>query len=148
MPRARSQQNENARPRWPLMVALIAGGVLLGAVAVHLLSRRESPAPAHSHFDGRLRGAALAAQYPAVYQVAAEFICPCGTCTDGLEVCDCEMVKGATEVRTKIYELLQVHEAPHAIALIEQEYGYRKNNPASSMKLPAPSSTLPWAKPE
>lgn len=148
VPRARAQQHEAARPRWPLLLALVAGGALLGAVAVHIMSSRESPAHTHSHFDGRLRSEALAAQYPKVYQVAAEFICPCGTCSDGLEVCDCEMAKGSTEVRTKIYELLQVHEVPHAIALIEQEYGYRKSNPASSMKLPAPSATLPWAKPQ
>jgi hypothetical protein len=136
------------------MIALVAGGVLLGAVAVQWLTPKE-PAPhatqaaqaAPAHYDGTLRGEALAAQYPKVYQAASEFICPCGTCTDGLEVCDCVMPKGAAEVRTKIYELLQVHEVPHAIALIEAEYGYRKSNPAPAMNLPSPSSTLPWAKP-
>ena len=129
------------------MLALVAGGVLLGAFAVQWLDRKEPAAHNHAHFDGTLRGEALAAQYPAVYQVAAEFICPCGTCTDGLEVCDCGMVKGSTEVRTKIHELLQVHHAPHVIELIEAEYGYRKNKPGSSLNLPEPSSTPPWATP-
>ncbi len=146
--RTRSHENEAVRPRWPLLAALVAGGVLLGAAAVQWLGPEESPAQFQNHFDGSLRGEALAAQYPAIYQVASEFICPCGTCTDGLEVCDCEMAKGSSEVRTKIYELLQAHEVPHAIALIEQEYGYRKDRPASSMSLPTPESSRTWAKPK
>jgi len=148
-PRVRSAPPPAASPRWPLFLALIAGGVLVGAVVMRLMQPAAPPEPAHAHnhFEGTLRGAALAAQYPQVYQVASAFICPCGTCTDGLEVCDCEMVKGAAEVRTKIFELLQVHEVPHAIALIAAEYGHRKNDPASSLNLPAPAAALPWAKP-
>ncbi len=148
MPRPRPQENKGPRPRWPLLLALVAGGVLLGALAMQLLQQKEpSPPTTHAHFDGTLRGEALAAQYPAVYQVASEFICPCGTCTDGLEVCDCAMAKGSTEVRTKIHDLLQLHHAPHVIQLVEAEYGYRKGKDSSSLKLPAPS-TLPWARPK
>ena len=147
VPRTRGQSREFARPRWPLLLAMVAGGVLLGAVAVQLLNQRESPADDHVHFDGTLHGATLASQYPQVYQVAAEFICPCGTCTDGLEVCDCGMTRGSTEVRTKIYELLRVHHVPHVIELIEAEYGYRKSKSSSSLNLPGPSAPPPWAKP-
>ena len=147
--RTRAPENKAASPRWPLVIGLVAGGVLLGAVAVQWLTPKETATQVtHNHFDGTLRGEALAARYPNVYQVASEFICPCGTCTDGLEVCDCVMPKGSSEVRTKIHDLLQVHEVPHAIALVEEEYGYRRSKPNSSLNLPDPSSTLPWAKPK
>ncbi|MGH7497129.1 MAG: hypothetical protein ACREOO_32665 [bacterium] len=146
-PRIRNQESTVTRPRWPLLIAVIAGGMFLGAVAMQWMRPPEPSSHAHSHFDGTLRGEALAAQYPAVYRVAAEFICPCGTCTDGLEVCDCEMARGSSEVRAKIYDLLQVHEVPHTIALLEEEYGYRKNSSSASRPLPSPPSALPWAKP-
>ncbi len=73
-----------------------------------------------------LRGEQLAKLYPAVYEVAAQFNCPCGDCNDGVEVCDCDMVRGATEVRTFIYQLLQVHKPAHVIEMVEEKYGHRK----------------------
>jgi hypothetical protein len=127
-----------------LFVALVTVGVLLGAVMVYFIVGKNTPAEV-SAFDGRLRGAELAQKFPAVYEVASQFICPCGTCTDGLEVCDCGMPRGSTEVRTKIYELLRQHHVPHVVEIIAAEYGYRKNaaTPPSTM----PSQAIPWERP-
>lgn len=94
-----------------------------------------------------LRGEQLAKLYPAVYEVASQFNCPCGDCNDGIEVCDCDMVRGATEVRSFIYQLLQVHKPPHVIEMVEEKYGHRKSGLTSSSgpeplkfeKLPMPS---------
>ncbi len=83
-----------------------------------------------SVFDPKMRGPELAAAFPEVYQVASEFICPCGTCVDdGLEICDCEMVKGASEARQFIFDNLSAgHHPPHVIEMVEAKYGHRKNS--------------------
>jgi hypothetical protein len=62
-----------------------------------------------------------------VYEVAAQFNCPCDDCNDGVEICDCVMERGAAEVRQLIYQLLQVHERPHVIELVAEKYGNRKD---------------------
>lgn len=150
VPRVHEQKTAPEKPRWPIYIALVAGGILLGALVVNFLTNKEAPATAdgHTHFDGTLRGAALAQQYPAVYEVASQFICPCGTCTDGLEVCDCGMTRGSTEVRTLIYELLQQHHVPHVIELIEKEFGHRKTGAAPSLTIPPFDSTQAgWVRP-
>lgn len=148
VPRVNEQRHAAEKSSWPLYAALLAAGVLLGAFVVYFVLNKKEPQVEHTHFDGTLRGAALAQQYPAVYEVAAQFICPCGTCTDGLEVCDCGMPKGSTEVRTLIFELLQQHHVPHVIDLIEKQYGYRKDKPLPTFNPPASDSTHgAWARP-
>jgi hypothetical protein len=101
-------------------------------------------------FDPTLRGEQLAQLYPAVYEVASQFNCPCGDCYDGVEVCDCQMERGAAEVRSFIYQLLQIHKPPHVIELVAEKYGHRKNGLPESLnfeKLMPPSSSVP-SKPE
>lgn len=149
VPRVNEQKHAPAKPTWPLYAALLIAGIALGAVVVYFVLNKEEPPAEHTHFDGTLRGAALAQQYPAVYEVASQFICPCGTCTDGLEVCDCGMPKGSTEVRTLIYELLQQHHVPHVVDLIDKQYGYRKNGATPTLSLPLSDSLPPsWLKPK
>ena len=134
---------------WPLLIAVLLGGLLLGAGIMYATRDQSQPAPvATAGFDPTLRGAPLASAFPEVFQVAAEFICPCGTCTDGLEGCDCVMVKGASEVRRFIYENLQAgHRPPHVIEMVAAKYGYRKRGgpPISFENLP-PASSEPTAK--
>lgn len=134
-----SVREESARKSWHLMAVILTIGIVVGAGSVYLLTKPQEAAHNHADFDPSLRGAALAQRYPGVYEVASQFICPCGSCTDGLEVCDCDMIKGSFQVRAEIFSLLQTHEPPHVIELITARYGYRKN--AAS---PAPS---PWEKP-
>lgn len=147
--RVNEQKAAPEKPRWPIYAALILGGLVAGALMVYFIIQPKNAPTGRTHFDGTLHGAALAQQYPDVYEVASQFICPCGTCTDGLEVCDCGMPKGSTEVRTLIYQLLQQHHVPHVIELIDKQYGYRKNS--ATPTLPTPSSNVPnntgWVRP-
>ncbi len=117
------------KSNWPLYLTLILGGIAIGIFAFRWL-QTETPATAAAtaaDFDPTLRGEQLAKQYPAVYEVASQFNCPCDDCNDGIEVCDCQMERGAGEVRTFIYQLLQIHHPPHVIELVAQKYGNRKN---------------------
>ncbi|MDZ7292617.1 MAG: zinc ribbon domain-containing protein [candidate division KSB1 bacterium] len=135
-PRRNKVKTQAARPRWPLYISLVSLGIALGIIAIHLLQKQKMSADAAVvNFDPTLRGEELARLYPAVYEVASHFICPCGTCSDGLEVCDCNMPRGAAEVRMLIYQLLQVHEPEHAIDLIAAQYGHRKNSAPDSLKI-------------
>jgi len=68
--------------------------------------------------------------------------------TIGLEVCACDVPKGSTEVRTLIYELLQQHQVPHVVELIEKQHRYRKNSATSTHSLSSPDSLQPgWMRP-
>lgn len=144
----RSVSTETANnTNWTLLVAILLGGILLGAGVMYVSRDKTQPAAvAMSAFDPRMRGPQLAAAFPEVYQVAAEFTCPCGTCTDGLEVCDCEMVKGASEVRQFIFDNLNAgHRPPHVIEMVAARYGYRKNGrpPITFENLPPAPSNIP-----
>ncbi|MCI0698708.1 zinc ribbon domain-containing protein [candidate division KSB1 bacterium] len=127
-PRRTKSQPQTISPRWPLYTALILAGIAIGVFSFYWLQSRETvtATAAATDFDPMLRGEQLAKLYPAVYEVAAQFNCPCGDCNDGVEVCDCDMVRGATEVRTFIYQLLQVHKPAHVIEMVEEKYGHRK----------------------
>ncbi len=135
-PRRTQSQPQTTSPRWPLYTALILAGIAIGILSFYWLQFRETAtataAATATGFDPMLRGEQLAKLYPAVYEVAAQFNCPCGDCNDGIEVCDCDMVRGATEVRTFIYQHLQVHKPPHVIEMVEEKYGHRKPVSSSS----------------
>jgi zinc-ribbon domain len=150
-PRRSKPEAQTIPPRLPLYVALVVGGIAIGVLSFYWLQKQETATAtataAANNFDPTLRGEQLAKLYPAVYEVAAQFDCPCGTCDDGVEVCDCDMERGAAEVRTFIYQLLQVHEPPHAIKLVEEKYGHRKSGAPEALKFeklpPMPLQNLP-----
>jgi hypothetical protein len=126
-------------------------GIAIGVLSILWVQKQKTgttATAAATDFDPALRGEQLAKLYPAVYEVAANFICPCGSCTDGLEVCDCEMERGASEVRMFIYRLLQVHQPAHAIEIVAEKYNHRKDSAPSSLKFeqlppPAPAKNPP-----
>lgn len=145
-PRHSAPTEEPGRTNWTLLAAVLLAGILLGAGVIYLSRDKTQSVAAMSRFDPKLRGTQLAAAFPEVYQVAAEFICPCGTCSDGLEVCDCEMPKGASEVRQLIFDnLSDGHRPPHVIEMVAARYGYRKNGrpPITFENLPPTSSNVP-----
>jgi hypothetical protein len=63
------------------------------------------------------------------------------------------MVRGATEVRSFIHQLLQMHKPPHVIEMVEEKYGHRKSGLGSSrppeplkfekLPIPMPSQNPP-----
>jgi hypothetical protein len=147
-PRRNTSRAAATQSRLPLYAALVVAGVAVGALSIYWLQKTEAGTTSANGFDPTLRGEQLARLYPAVYEVASQFICPCGTCEDGLEVCDCGMARGSSEVRMFIYQLLQVHQPAHAVELVEKEYGHRKTG-ASSLKfekLPPPNADTPQPK--
>ncbi len=127
-PKRTTPSQPTSRTNWPLLIAVLLGGVLASAVVMYVTrGKTQTNVAVGSGFDPKRRGPELATAFPEVYQVASEFTCPCGTCTDGLEVCDCEMLKGASEVRQFIYDNLSAgHHPPHVIEMVEAKYGYRK----------------------
>ncbi|MDZ7266503.1 MAG: zinc ribbon domain-containing protein [candidate division KSB1 bacterium] len=128
----------NSRSRF-FGAVLLSAGIAVGALLMYFATRPTSSKQVHGNFDPSLRGEVLAAQYPLVYEVASQFLCPCGSCNDGLEVCDCDMKNGAFQVRREIHQLLQVHEVPHVIELLATRYGHRKTGASSPASL--------WQKP-
>lgn len=140
---AAARQNQKAaapaKSNWPLYITLVMAGIAIGAVAWRWIQEPNHSTPpavnaSTTAFDPTLYGEPLAKQFPAVYEVAAQFNCPCGDCNDGIEVCDCQMERGGAEVRQYIYELLQVHQPTHVIELVAQKYGHRKNGAAVPFK--------------
>ncbi|MGH7456611.1 MAG: zinc ribbon domain-containing protein, partial [bacterium] len=94
VPRRNKQKAQTTPQRLPLYIALMTAGVAIGVLSFYSLQTREpaTAAATAADFDPILRGEQLAGLYPAVYEVAAQFNCPCGDCNDGVEVCDCDMV--------------------------------------------------------
>ncbi len=114
---------------WPVIAAALLIGVIIGAMTMY--SRSGHSGNGAQAFDPRIRGPQLAAMFPMVYNVASQFNCPCGSCNDGLEICDCEMKNGASEVRAFIYAQLQSGHKPfHVAEMVEQRWGHRKGVPA------------------
>ena len=149
-PRRSKSNPVNDKSHWPVYMALVAAGIAIGAFSIYWMQKPETGAAVtanSSAFDPSLRGEQLAQLYPAVYEVAAHFNCPCGSCDDGVEVCDCAMERGAEEVRTFIYQLLQIHQPPHVIELVAEKYGHRKSNAPSSLKLETPPASALWQQP-
>ena len=61
-----------------------------------------------------------------VQAIAANFQCPCGTCTDRLDVCTCDEPRGSVEVKTYIKSLLdQGLTKFETVEKVEEEYGNR-----------------------
>lgn len=131
-PARKKNTSQNNSQNWPLVAAIFALGLAVGAFAIYATRTGNTPGAtpsvAQATFDPTLRGPQLAQRFPLVYEVAAQFMCPCGSCNDGLEVCDCDMPRGAVEVRGFIYAQVQAgHKAPHITEMVEEKYGHRKN---------------------
>jgi hypothetical protein len=61
-----------------------------------------------------------------VQAISANFICPCGTCSDRLDVCDCDEPGGAVEVKAYIKSLLEQGLTKfEVVAQVEERYGNR-----------------------
>jgi cytochrome c-type biogenesis protein CcmH/NrfF len=75
----------------------------------------------------------------AVLDIASEFTCPCGSCSDGLDVCTCDAPRGAVEARNFIAQKIQEgHERPHIVEMVQKKYGSLRNtsNPVFKFETP------------
>lgn len=124
----------------PHLVATGAVCLLVGWISGTYLTRGESgvsptrlPPPAVSPAEPGLDAA--------VQRVAAQFLCPCGQCgPDRLDLCDCNMPKGAAEVMGVIRDALRAGK-PEAevVALVETRYGHRIGAPGVPNPVPGAS---------
>ncbi|MFQ5750672.1 MAG: zinc-ribbon domain-containing protein [bacterium] len=78
-------------------------------------------------------------QSAAVLDIAREFTCPCGTCSDPLDICDCDHKNGAVEVKSFIAQKLQEgHKKPHIIEMVQTTYGGQKKTSEPIFNLEPP----------
>lgn len=124
-----------AKGSFPLVYAVgfIGVGILLGYAVFKFGSSSGSAQPGPAvRPDAPIHSAAVLA-------IAREFMCPCGTCTDPLDVCDCDHNHGALEVKTFIARQLQAgHEKPHIVEMVQAKYGGLKNSPVPGFKFEPP----------
>ncbi|MFQ5707850.1 MAG: hypothetical protein ACE5HO_10400 [bacterium] len=109
---------------------LLGLGILLGfALFKFSLQSGDTAAPTVSSF-----GSPAAIQSPAVLDIAKDFICPCGTCNDPLDVCTCDNPNGAVEVKSFIAQKLREgHKKPHIVEMLTKEYPGLKSKPGASL---------------
>lgn len=116
----------------PVAFGLLVVGILLGFLYFQYAgpSTRSTP-PAIGSLPG--------IQSAAVLDIAKEFMCPCGSCSDALDVCDCTHKNGAVEIKTFIArKLAEGHLKPHIVEMVQQTYGGLK-----STTLPLPENLKP-----
>lgn len=117
-PRA-SSGHVTQRKTIPISYALgLAGlGILVGFLVFRVSSDSQLPASPAGFSN------AAAVGTPEVLDIAREFMCPCGTCSDPLDSCDCDHKNGAHEVRGFILEQLQAgHKKPHIMEMVRDRY--------------------------
>jgi hypothetical protein len=133
-PRRNQTKTKKTTPRWLLYLATVVAVIAVSVLLLHWFQEKDTATASATatDFDPTLYGEPLARLYPAVYEVAAQFNCPCGDCNDSVEVCDCQMERGAAEVRSFIYQLLQIHKPPHVSELVAEKYGHRKSAAGNS----------------
>lgn len=62
-------------------------------------------------------------------QIADQFMCPCGECKHSLTECDCDMPRGAVEVKSFIIQGLQQGRTPaQVVSAVEMKYGHRRTD--------------------
>ena len=115
-----SPRHEQAqKPKLPTYywIALLALGALLGIMAVMIVQNQNTVIEPASNLLEPV-------QDSKVLEVAREFMCPCGSCSDELETCGCDHKNGALEVKAFISEQLQNgHLKPHIIEMVQTQFG-------------------------
>ncbi len=124
-----SQSQPNAKSKsltLPYAAALVGAGVLVG-----FLIFKFGASNSGSEYNANVP---VALQSAAVLDVAREFMCPCGNCSDPLDTCTCDHPHGAFEVKGFIAQQLAAgHKKPHIVEMVQQKYGGLK--PQAPLKL-------------
>lgn len=120
-----SQKRSQPQSKMPLgyALALVGLGILAG-ISILKLSETPTNQSLPRSFDAQ---SSLAGQGGAVMDIAREFMCPCGTCTDPLDVCDCDHKGGAQEVKGFIAQKLREgHKKPHIMEMVQTEFAAKR----------------------
>ncbi|MFQ5605108.1 MAG: hypothetical protein ACE5HS_17730 [bacterium] len=74
-----------------------------------------------------------------VLDIAKEFMCPCGTCSDPLDTCTCDHENGALKVKGFIAQQVRAgHKKPHIVEMVQTKYGGLKKEAKIQFKLEPP----------
>ncbi len=120
--KAAKGRNTAGKIRW-LQIAISAFvGVTAAVVVVFIISLPSSPSQNPS--TGPRVNVTWA---EGVQQIAANFNCPCEKCgVIRLDLCTCDIARGAVEVKSYIQNLLnQKLETEEIVRKVEQRYGYK-----------------------
>ncbi|MFQ5627909.1 MAG: zinc ribbon domain-containing protein [bacterium] len=99
------------------VIAILAAGILIGAVIIKYFDNGNETAPANTPTSFSIHSAA-------VLDIAREFNCPCGQCNHVLDECDCQHKNGAHEIKSFIaLKLMEKHHKPHIIEMVQENYG-------------------------
>jgi hypothetical protein len=128
----RSSQRQPAEKSKPLTTgyaaALVGAGVLVGFL-IFKFGISNSGSEDNADIPAALQSAE-------VLDVAQGFMCPCGKCSDRLDVCTCDHPKGAFEVKGFIAQQLAVgHMKPHIVEMVQKKYGGHIHNNNAPLKL-------------
>jgi len=121
------------RSKWSAAYALglVAFGIAAG-FAIFKFSGDSAENHSHNSIPQSLQSAE-------VLDIAKEFMCPCGTCSDALDGCTCDDKNGAVEVKSFIAQkLLEGHKKPHIVEMVQERYGGLKSQTSTSFKFKLP----------
>jgi hypothetical protein len=119
------------------VLAILAAGILLGVVIIKMFNGRNETTP-------EILADVPSIHSAAVLDIASEFNCPCGTCKDSLDECDCDHKNGAIEIKSFIAQQLLRHHKPHIVEMVQKQYGGLKSQstlPPDVFGKPGESST-------
>ncbi|MFQ5824201.1 MAG: zinc-ribbon domain-containing protein [bacterium] len=132
-----SQKRTQPKTRLPISYAfgLIGLGILVGIAIIKFIensSNNSFQAASNIQKSQQIQSAA-------VLDIAKEFMCPCGSCSDPLDECTCDHKNGALEVKTFIAQKLQEgHKKPHIVEMVQEKYGslQSRTNPNFKFEMP------------
>lgn len=134
----KSQKQTQPKAKLPIYYAigLVGLGILVGFAIFKYTSNSESNSfQAVSNFRN-----SQPIQSAEVLDIAREFICPCGSCSDSLDECTCDQKNGALEVKRFIAQKLREgHKKPHIVEMVQEKYGGLKSEKGPSFKFVPPS---------
>ncbi|MFQ5864948.1 MAG: zinc-ribbon domain-containing protein [bacterium] len=133
--KSQHQQQAKTQIHFGYSLALVGLGIVIGlAIFKYAFNSEDKSSPVTSAIqtDQLLQSAV-------VLDIAREFMCPCGSCSDPLDVCTCDHKNGALEVKSFIAQKLREgHKKPHIVEMVQEQYGALKNESAPLFDLKPP----------
>ncbi len=137
----RSEKSTQSKASIPLSYALAFIGV--GLVIGIIIANFDSDSGNGSTLAVSNGASSQVIQSSAVLDIAKDFMCPCGSCSDPLDACQCDHDNGALEVKNFIAQKLQEgHKKPHIVEMLSQSYPGLTPNPMNSFQLDLPNSNV------
>lgn len=135
----RTEQRQTSKLPVHYWLGLLALGALLGIAALKIVQDQSKELESAGNN-------LVPAQNSEVLEVAREFMCPCGNCSDALDTCSCDHKNGALEVKAFISQQLQNgHKKPHIVEMVQNRYGGLKaQNKVPPFEFSPPKNSAPF----